>query len=382
MADRPHPLHERLIRGLLVQPNVALILLDTDGRVISWLRGAEALLGYSSEEALGRPIDFIFTEEDRRLGIPQFERAVALSEGTADDDRWQLRRDGTRTWVFGVMFAIRDEGGHLVGFGKMLRNRTDIRQRLEELHHRVDELTRENQRKDVFLGTLAHELRSPLAPLVNAVELIRLTEPKPPTLEYPVRLIERQVAALRRLVDDLLDLTRVGAGKIELRLEPIDLSVVISHAVDTVRPCFEQREHHLEVLQPGAPLTVRVDPVRLQQVFVNLLENACKYTNPGGRIWVESTVEGDEAVVNVIDTGIGIPPEMQDRIFDLFTQVETTPYGSRGGLGIGLALVRDLVALHGGSVQAMSHGADKGSRFSVRLPLAARDTAETSLRRA
>jgi signal transduction histidine kinase len=280
------------------------------------------------------------------------------------------------------MFAIRDEGGHLVGFGKMLRNRTDIRQRLEELHHRVDELTRENQRKDVFLGTLAHELRSPLAPLVNAVELIRLTEPKPPTLEYPVRLIERQVAALRRLVDDLLDLTRVGAGKIELRLEPIDLSVVISHAVDTVRPCFEQREHHLEVLQPGAPLTVRVDPVRLQQVFVNLLENACKYTNPGGRIWVESTVEGDEAVVNVIDTGIGIPPEMQDRIFDLFTQVETTPYGSRGGLGIGLALVRDLVALHGGSVQAMSHGADKGSRFSVRLPLAARDTAETSLRRA
>jgi two-component system CheB/CheR fusion protein len=382
MADRPHPLHERLLRGLLVQPDVAFILLDLEGRVISWLRGAEAILGYTSEEALGRPIDFIFTDEDRRLGIPQFERAVALSEGTADDDRWQVRKDGSRVWVFGVMFAVREESGQLVGFAKMLRNRTDIRQRLEELHHRVEELARTNDRKDVFLGTLAHELRSPLAPLVNAVELIRLTEPKPPTLEYPVRLIERQVAALRRLVDDLLDLTRVGTGKVELRLETIDLSVIITHSVDTVRPCFDQRQHRLAVLHPTAPITVHVDPVRLQQVFVNLLENACKYTEPGGRIWIESTVEGDEAVVNVTDTGIGIPPDMQGRIFDLFTQVETPPYGSRGGLGIGLALVRDLVALHGGSVQVMSHGADKGSRFSVRLPLAAYDTGEATLRRA
>jgi PAS domain S-box-containing protein len=371
MADRPHPLHERFFQGLFVQPDVAFIQLDVDGRVVGWHRGAEALLGYTSDEALGRPVDFIFTEEDRRLGIPQFERAVALSEGTADDDRWQVRKDGSRVWVFGVMFALRDDSGQLFGFAKMLRNRSDIRQRIEELHHRVEELTRANQSKDVFLSTLAHELRSPLAPLVNAMELIRLTEPKPPSLEYPVRLIERQVAALRRLVDDLLDLTRVGAGKIELRLETVDLAVIIAHSVDTVRPCLEQRQHRLDVLHPAAPITVRVDPVRLQQVFVNLLENACKYTHPGGRVWIESTVEGDEAVVEVIDTGIGIPADMQERIFDLFTQVETPPYGSRSGLGIGLALVRDLVALHGGSVQVLSQGPDQGSRFSVRLPLVA-----------
>lgn len=362
---------DSLLRFLLDQlQDYGLILLDARGRVVRWFRGAESTFGYTEEEALGQDIAFIFTPEDRQRGLPEHEATVARSEAQSDDDRWHVRKDGVRIWAFGVMIALRNESGEVVGYAKIVRNRTDIRQQLEELRHRVDELTKSHRRKDVFLSTLAHELRSPLAPLVNAVELMHLTESKPPNLDYPIRLIERQVNTLRRLVDDLLDISRLGEGKVDLRLERVDLTVVVTHAVETVRPCIQERQHQLEVLHPPSPILVNGDPARLHQVFVNLLENACKYTEPGGRVWVHSTVEGDEAVVNVLDTGIGIPMEMRERIFDLFTQVEGTRHPRSGGLGIGLALVRDFVALHGGTVQVLDRGATTGSQFSVRLPLA------------
>lgn len=372
MAGPAHPPEPALLLRLLLDQlqDYGLILLDARGCVVRWFRGAETTFGYTEQEALGRHIEFLFTPEDRRRGIPEHEAAVARSESQSDDDRWHLRKDGARIWAFGMLIALRDGTGEVVGYAKIVRNRTDVRQQLEELRHRVEELARAHRRKDVFLSTLAHELRSPLAPLVNAVELMNLTEAKPQSLDYPIRLIERQVTTLRRLVDDLLDITRLGAGKVDLRLEQVDLTVVVTHAVDTVRPCIQDRQHHLELLHPPSPILVNADPSRLHQVFVNLLENACKYTDPGGRIWVHCTVEGDEAVVNVLDNGIGIPTEMRERIFDLFTQVEGPRYSRSGGLGIGLALVRDFVALHGGSVQVLDRGVTQGSEFSVRLPLA------------
>lgn len=371
MARPAHPAEPRhLIRLLLDQlQDYGLILLDAQGRVVRWFSGAEATFGYPEEEVLGRHLEFLFTPEDRSRGIPEHEVAVARSESQSDDDRWHVRKDGSRIWAFGVLIALRGASGEIVGYAKIIRNRTDIRQQIEELRHRVEELARSHRRKDVFLSTLAHELRSPLAPLVNAVELMNLTESKPPGLEYPIRLIERQVATLRRLVDDLLDVTRLGEGKVELRLERVDIAVVVAHAAETVRPCVQERQHQLEILHPAAPILVSGDPSRLHQVFVNLLDNACKYTEPGGRIWAQCTVEGDEAVVNVVDTGIGIPSEMRERIFDLFTQVESPRHSRAGGLGIGLALVRDFVGLHGGSVQVRDRGATQGSEFSVRLPL-------------
>ena len=372
MAGPAHPPDLQLLLRLLLDQlqDYGLILLDAQGCVVRWFNGAAAMFGYTEQEALGRHIEFLFTQEDRSRGIPQHEAAVARSESQSDDDRWHVRKDGGRIWAFGMLIALRDAAGEVVGYAKIVRNRSDVRQQIEELRHRVDELTKSHRRKDVFLSTLAHELRSPLAPLVNAVELMNLTESKPQSLDYPIRLIERQVTTLRRLVDDLLDLTRLGEGKIDLRLERVDLTVVVSHAVDTVRPCIQERRHHLEVLHPASPILVNADPSRLHQVFVNLLENACKYTEPGGRIWVQSTVEADEAVVHVVDTGIGIPTEMRNRIFDLFTQIEGPRYSRSGGLGIGLSLVRDFVALHGGSVQVLDRGATQGSQFSVRLPLA------------
>lgn len=188
-------------------------------------------------------------------------------------------------------------------------------------------------------------------------------------LHYPIKLIERQVEFIRRLVDDLLDVTRISAGKIQLVLEPVDLREVLARAIETTRPTIAQRRHTLTQLLLPTPIVVRGDPVRLQQVFVNLLSNAAKYTPEGGRIEVRASREIDEALVHVLDNGIGIPSDMHPHIFKLFTQVSTGTRHSEGGLGIGLSLVKNLVELHGGSVQVRSEGADKGSEFTVRLPL-------------
>lgn len=371
MALQASPKLDILLRRMLEQVrDYAIVLLETDGRVIGWYGGSEETFGYTVEEAIGQPSSFLFTEEDIRRGIPEHELQVARAEGRAEDDRYQRRKDGAHIWVFGVLVALRDNAGELLGFAKILRNRSDIRQRIDELENRVEELRRAGHRKDVFLSTLAHELRNPLAPLVNAIELINLTEAPSSGLEYPIRLIERQVTFIRRLVDDLLDLTRIGTGKLTLQIEDVDILSVLNHAADAVRACVDERRHTLAIFTPpAAPIVFRADPSRLNQVFVNLLQNACTYTPPGGKIWVNATVENDEVVVRVRDTGIGIPPEMQERIFDLFTQAEAPPYGGRGGLGIGLALTKQMVTMHGGSVQVLSGGIGHGSEFIVRLPL-------------
>jgi signal transduction histidine kinase len=295
--------------------------------------------------------------------------AVANANGTAENDRWMARPDGSRFWAAGVLTALRDENGRLLGFGKILRNRTDLREQLDTLRNQVQASTNVNDRKDVFLSTLSHELRNPLAPLTNAVQLIRLRNPRQPDLEPLLKIIERQVDNLRRLVDDLLDLSRVGAGKIELKLEPVAIHDVIHRAIESARPLIRDRRLKLDVLLPAAPIFVDADPSRLEQVFVNLIQNAAKYTPEGGNVWIKGTTEGPEAVVHVQDNGIGIPHEMLPRIFDLFTQVESSRPQSQGGLGIGLSLVKTLVTAHGGSVQVNSPGPGKGSEFSVRLPL-------------
>jgi signal transduction histidine kinase len=267
------------------------------------------------------------------------------------------------------MIALRDAQRVVVGYGKIMRDRTDVKGQIEGLERQVEALTRADQRKGLFLGTLAHELGNPLASLDNALYLIRLARPVREDLAYPVQLIERQVGLVRRLVDDLLDLTRVGAGKVELRLQPPPLQDVLSRTAEECRPKAEGRRQDFLVLLPAAPSTVEADPDRLYQVVVNLLNNAVKYTPEGGRIWLKATVEGDEAVVRVEDTGVGIDAGMLPKIFELFTQEEASRSRSEGGLGLGLPLVKELVTRHGGSVQVRSEGRGKGSEFTVRLPL-------------
>lgn len=360
---------EQLLRLLMDQMKEhALLLVDPGGIITWWSGGAELVFGLDKREAVGRSFSILFTPEDQSAGIPDYELAVARTQGTAEDDRWMGRLDGSRFWATGVLTAARDGDGRVLGFGKVLRNRTDLREQLDTLRNQAQALTDANYQKDVFLSTLSHELRNPLAPLINAVQLIRLTADRP-ELDQLLKIIERQIAHLRRLVDDLLDMSRAGAGKIDLKKETVSIEEVIGAAVESLRPFVRERRHTLDVLFPSAPILVEADRERLEQVFVNLIQNAAKYTPEGGRIWIKGSTEGPEAVVRVQDSGIGIPHEMLPRIFELFTQVESSRPQSQGGMGIGLSLVKSLITLHDGSVQVHSDGEGKGSEFTVRLPL-------------
>ena len=228
----------------------------------------------------------------------------------------------------------------------------------------------EARRKDEFLAMLAHELRNPLGAIAAAADLMRLRRLHDPSLIRVRDTIEHQTRHMTRLIDDLLDISRVTRAKIELRKEPLDLATIATDAVQSARPVIESRGHQLSVHLPADPLWLEADPTRLEQVVVNLLDNAAKYTNPGGQIWLSAAREGNEVVIQVRDSGIGIAPKMLPRVFELFAQADQSLARSRGGLGIGLTLVRSLVEMHGGSVRATSAGLGQGSEFVVRLPLA------------
>jgi signal transduction histidine kinase len=245
-----------------------------------------------------------------------------------------------------------------------------------ELRARADALAESDRRKDEFLAMLAHELRNPLGAIANAAHVLEQVGPEKPTMQRAVAVIQRQIQHLVRLVDDLLDVSRITRGKIELRRQPVDLREAVRSAVEMTRPLVEAKEHELRVVLPPAPLALHADVTRLEQALGNLVRNAAKYTEPGGRIEVEAWRQDGEALVRVQDNGIGIPPELLPRIFDLFIQGEQSLDRSGGGLGIGLTLVRRLVEMHGGQVEARSAGAGNGSEFVVRLPLAEDDQAD------
>ncbi len=230
------------------------------------------------------------------------------------------------------------------------------------------EVQEADRRKNDFLSMLAHELRNPLAPIRNGVHILRAIRDVDPQVREVRDMMDRQVQHMVRLVDDLLDLSRITRGKIRLQTEPVELADVLARAVETCRPLIDQRRHRLAVAPPPGPLRVDGDAVRLAQVVGNLLNNAAKYTEEGGQIWLSAAREGDEAVVRVRDSGMGIPAEMIGSVFDLFTQVDRSLDRSQGGLGIGLTLVRQLVEMHGGQVEAHSDGPGRGSEFVVRLP--------------
>ncbi|MFL6293727.1 MAG: ATP-binding protein [Thermoanaerobaculia bacterium] len=246
-----------------------------------------------------------------------------------------------------------------------------------ELRARADALAESDRRKDEFLAMLAHELRNPLGAIANASYVMDQIGTSEPPLQRAVGVIQRQIQHLVRLVDDLLDVSRITRGKIELRLQPLDLRDAVRSAVEMTRPIVEAKEHALRLQIPPEPLAVHADPTRMEQVLGNLVRNAAKYTEPGGRIEVAAWSEDGEAVVRVRDNGIGISPELLPRIFDLFIQGEQSLDRSGGGLGIGLTLVRRLVEMHGGQVAAQSGGEGQGSEFTVRVPLAPQDLKDT-----
>jgi signal transduction histidine kinase len=267
-------------------------------------------------------------------------------------------------------------------FAELYRKTRALERLNSELEQRVSERTAELQattaalqeadkRKDEFLATLAHELRNPLAPIRTAVQLLGLKELPDSRRARAREIIERQVEHLVCLIGDLLDISRITRGMIRLHREPVMIGAVIASAVETTRPVIDARRHKLTLELPDELITVEGDKVRLVQIVGNILHNAAKFTDAGGRILLKVTRESSQAVITVKDTGIGIPRELTPRIFDLFARVHAAPEHSEGGLGIGLALVRRLVEMHGGSVMVHSDGPGRGTEFSVRLPLIA-----------
>jgi PAS domain S-box-containing protein len=339
----------------------AIFMLDPQGRVTSWNQGAQRIKGYTAAEILGQHFSRFYPPEKVATGWPEHELAAARAVGRFEDEGWRLRKDGSAFWANVVITALYDRENRLYGFVKITRDLTDRR--------RVDALEESGRQINEFLAMLAHELRNPLAPIRNAVTLMREGGLNDAMMEWSRSVIDRQVTHLTRLVDDLLDVSRITSGKITLRQEPVELHSVVDNAVDACRPLIEARRQTLEIVLPAEPLRVEGDVTRLSQVVLNLLNNAVKYTPEGGNIRLAVEVEGGQAVVRVADTGIGIPADLLPKIFDLFTQGDRSLDRSEGGLGIGLTLVRRLVELHGGAVGAHSEGSGRGSELVIRLPL-------------
>ncbi len=294
------------------------------------------------------------------------------------DTRWlclpllaaTLRAELDVAGALGRERSAREEARHVATLVAVLdATRAELERALEETRRLNGELLGAAGAKDEFLAMLAHELRNPLSPIVSALNLLRLQGPAAPSFPWLLEVMGRQVRQLSRLVDDLLDVSRISRGLILLRREPVTVQSALSEAVESVRPLIEAEHHELAISAPDEPLYVYADAVRLTQIFANLMTNAAKYTNPGGHIAVSAQREGPQVVVRVRDTGIGIEKEMLPRIFDVFTQAPRALDRAQGGLGLGLTLVRRLVALHGGSIEVRSEGIGKGSEFEVRLPL-------------
>jgi PAS domain S-box-containing protein len=340
----------------------AIFILDPTGLVRSWNTGAEAILGYSVDDILGRHFGVFFTDPDREAGKPAAELVDARAHGRTEEEGWRVRQDGSRFWAKVVVTAVYGRTGDLVGYAKVTQDLTQRR--------KLEELERSTQRMNEFLAMLAHELRNPLAPIRNSVTLLQLDKTASPTAVRVRDVIDRQLTQLTRLVDDLLDVSRLTTGKIKLRLERVRVAQVVERSIETVRPLIEQRRHALEVdLPQDDPLDVDGDSTRLAQVVQNLLVNAAKYTPDGGRLRIAAQREGRHVVVRVADNGRGIPREEIERIFDLFAQgVAGLASATDSGLGVGLALARGIVQLHGGTMRVDSAGPGQGAEFSFRLP--------------
>jgi PAS domain S-box-containing protein len=352
---------EEQLRAIFNQTTVGIAQTDLTGRFLFVNQRYCEIVGRPTEEVLRLRMQDLTHPEDLPHNLALFERMIAGGPAFVLEKRY-IRPDGSYVWVSSSVSVVKDPQGHPQYTIVVVQDITD-RKKAEEA------IKEANRRKDEFLAMLAHELRNPLAPISNTLKLMQLRGIQDPVLKRSLDIMDRQVQHLTRLVDDLLDISRITQGKITLRKEPVELRTLLTHAVETSRSLIETHQHELLVSLPERPIYVEVDPIRLEQVVVNLLTNAAKYTDPGGRIGLICESEEDQVVIRVWDTGIGIPSEMLDQIFDLFTQIDQSLARSRGGLGIGLTLVRSLVEMHGGSVSAYSAGLDQGSEFVVRLPI-------------
>ena len=352
----------------------AIFLVGAEGRLLCWNSGAERLFGFQSDEIIGQHFSRFFSPEDVRTGQPEHELKTALADGRADSTRWQVRKDGTRFWCQAIVTPLLDENKQSRSFARVMHDLTES-EAGEAQRQRADGLAEANRNKEEFMAMLSHELRSPLSPIINSVNILRQMKTDDPIIEQAANIIDRQVGVMVRLVDDLLDISRITKGKLRLTKEQVDLRVVVNRAAESARPLMDARKHDFSAALPIEPIWVEADPARMEQVVVNLLNNAAKYTETGGLIRMSVEQEAAEAVIRVRDNGVGIAPELLPHIFVLFTQVDGSLGRSYGGLGIGLALASSLVEMHDGRLQAFSAGLKKGCEFTIKLPVVVKPAA-------
>jgi two-component system, chemotaxis family, CheB/CheR fusion protein len=375
--DPDHSVRLALLAAIVESSDDAIVSKTLEGRIQSWNAGAARIFGYTAAEAIGQPITLIIPDELR-----DEERRILnqVRSGKRVDhfDTTRVTKDGRRISISLTVSPIRDSRGVIVGASKVARDISE-RKRSEEallesarrLKANEEALRDADRRKDEFLALLAHELRNPLAPIRYALAANKKPGRTPEQLKRSEEIMERQIIHMSRLLDDLLDVARITRSTLELKKAPTELTFVVGSAIDTVRPILEAKRHTLSLDLPKHTVRLEADPVRLAQALSNLLINAAKYTDPGGQIHLRAAQEGNEIVVAIRDNGVGISSDMMPRLFTMFTQAPGALSRAEGGLGIGLALVRGLAALHGGSVEAHSDGLGKGSEFIVRLPIGA-----------
>lgn len=369
----------------------AIFVLDANGYIATWNSGAQRIIGYEPTEIVGKHFSIFYPPDAIESGWPEHELQAAIAHGRFEDEGWRLRKDGGRFWASVVITPLRDEQGTLRGFAKLTRDLTERRQaemlvadgaRRDEMLDAERRARMEAQRaarlKDEFLATLSHELRTPLNAILGWTQILRLPHgDRPHDLQHGLEVIERNARAQMQLVDDLLDLSRIMSGRFRLDVRRIASADVVRSALESARPAADAKGIRLEIAIDSDVAPVSGDAGRLQQVIWNLLSNAIKFTPGGGTIRVTHRQAGARVEIVVSDTGIGISPSFLPHIFDRFSQRDGTASRGYSGLGLGLAIAKQLLELHGGTIQAASEGEGRGATFAVTLPLAQARSEET-----
>jgi PAS domain S-box-containing protein len=371
ITDRKLAESERQKLVTLVENSPDFIgICDVNGIPLFVNRAGLAMVGLESiEEARHTPVKEFFFPEDQDKILNEFFPKV-LKEGHGEIEiRFRHFKTGAARWMAYKVVALMDDNNQPTGFATVSQDVSERKQLADDLQRLAADLSQADRRKNEFLATLAHELRNPLAPMSNMLQVVKRADGDSEILHRAHETLERQLGQMVRLVDDLLDLNRITHDRLELRKSEVELSSVIQQAVEVARPLLDAAGHKLTIELPAEPIYLNADRARLAQVFGNLLNNSCKYTRPEGFVSVTAERLDGEVLVKVKDNGAGIPPEKLDSIFDMFMQVDRSSERSQGGLGIGLTLVKRLTEMHGGSIEAKSEGEGRGSEFIVRLPV-------------
>ncbi len=377
-AEEKQRMSDRQLAAFVEQvSDYAIFMISPDLKAATWNAGVEQVLGYSEEEFIGTDIlNSVFLPESIADGTAEREFETARERGEANDDRWMRKKSGDRFWASGITTGVFDDDGKLLGYNKVLRDLTERKLAEEELKVLAAELSESDRNKTIFLATLAHELRNPLSPITNTVQVLQRTVDDSDAKEL-LAVAERQVRHMTRLIEDLMDVSRISRGKVELRREVVSLPTLVESALETSKSLINDNGQRLEVSLVDEPILLDADPARITQVVSNLLNNASKYSNPGDTIKLTVDRRDDFARIIVQDEGIGIEPDEIESVFEMFTQVSDTVERGSTGLGLGLTLVNNFVNMHGGTVSVHSDGKGQGSRFTVALPIAVDQAIET-----